>query len=509
MKRIPRTPPRRLCLAVLLALLATDAVLGLARAENPYVLWATTAQGKGAIGVALTPPGDLWVVEERQPVPDTVLMKFDSHGSLVVSNVLGGAWSGGITADAAGTLFLTGNVGTNGYFDYPTVQGFFVAKYDRNNNLLWVRNESPQPPGTSHFSRGGAIALDAQGNVYVGGNSQGPTTLGSTTFGDSGGARPLFCKYDSTGQLIWAKRIEFWPSGQWDDGSLRHLALDSSGNIIIGGFLAEGTADFGGTTVFPGSTGHGYGGDPYIAKYNPSGELQWVQLGYGAVFATDKQGDIYVGWDWAVDGVQGLVKLNSGGQQVWSKAFTGGPAFVTDIALDAQDQPVFIGEFADPATLGGITIQPRSRGTYDFFVAKADAQGNIPWAISGGGTGSDSSAKVVCDAQGNIFFTGSVRDVAGNFGGIPLIPLPPYDGTNPTLVVAKIAQKPPLRIASTAQKVTLAWPVGATDYVLEAATTLSAITWDPVTNNPTVGPTERSVQLPLTGATTFFRLRKP
>jgi hypothetical protein len=494
---------------VLGVLLATGAALSLARAEDPYVLWATTVQGPGAVGVALTPTGELIVVEPRGTQSDSVQLKFDQHGSLVASNVLNGAWINGLTVDVASATFLTGNIQTNGSFDYPTVQGFFLAKYDRNNNLLWLRSESPQPPDTAHNSSGRAIAVDAQGNVYVGGNSQGATTLGSTTFGDSGWARPLFCKYDSTGQLVWAKRIEFWPSGQYDGGSLDHLALDSSGNIIIGGSLREGTADFGGITVFPGSTGHGYGGDPYIAKYNPSGELQWVQLGYGAVFATDKQGDIYLAWDWPVDGVQGLVKLNSGGQQLWSKAFSGGPAYVMGIALDAQDQPVFIGEFENPATLDGITLQPRSSGTSDFFVAKADAQGNIQWAISGGGTGSDRSGKVVCDLQSNIFFTGSVRDVTGSFGGYPLIPLPPYDGTNPTLVVAKIAQKPPLKIARSAQNVTLAWPVEATNYILEAATSLPAVSWDTVTNTPTVTTNERSVQLPPTGNARFFRLRRP
>jgi hypothetical protein len=68
---------------------------------------------------------------------------------------------------------------------------------------------------------------------------------------------------------------------------------------------------------------------------------------------------------------------------------------------------------------------------------------------------------------------------------------------------------PQLAIALSAQNVIVSWPVGAASYVLESAPSLSAIAWDPVTDNPTIGPTERSVQLPITGAAKFFRLRSP
>jgi hypothetical protein len=68
---------------------------------------------------------------------------------------------------------------------------------------------------------------------------------------------------------------------------------------------------------------------------------------------------------------------------------------------------------------------------------------------------------------------------------------------------------PQLAIGLSTQNVTLSWPVGAMSYVLESAPSLSAIAWDPVTNNPAIGPTQRSVQLPITSAAKFFRLRSP
>jgi len=44
--------------------------------------------------------------------------------------------------------------------------------------------------------------------------------------------------------------------------------------------------------------------------------------------------------------------------------------------------------------------------------------------------------------------------------------------------------------------------------MLEAATSLPAVSWNTVTNTPSVTTSEHSVQLPLTGPAQFFRLRK-
>ena len=68
---------------------------------------------------------------------------------------------------------------------------------------------------------------------------------------------------------------------------------------------------------------------------------------------------------------------------------------------------------------------------------------------------------------------------------------------------------PILKTTRSDATLTIAWPVGATNYVLEATTSLPAVSWNTVTNNPTIGATERSVQLSLTGNAKFFRLRQP
>src|SRR5437868_15519025 len=67
----------------------------------------------------------------------------------------------------------------------------------------------------------------------------------------------------------------------------------SASNAIVTGFLNNGGADFGGSlngTIVSGLND----ADSFIAKYNPSGGVQWVQTGYGGYdIVADTQNNLY------------------------------------------------------------------------------------------------------------------------------------------------------------------------------------------------------------------------
>jgi hypothetical protein len=54
-----------------------------------------------------------------------------------------------------------------------------------------------------------------------------------------------------------------------------------------------------------------------------------------------------------------------------------------------------------------------------------------------------------------------------------------------------------LKLAPTPGGVTVSWPSEATNYILEATSTLPTVSWATVTNTPADTATERNVQLPL------------
>src|SRR5436309_15495040 len=99
--------------------------------------------------------------------------------------------------------------------------------------------------------------------------------------------------------------------------------------------------------------------------------------------------------------------------------------------------------------------------------------------MSGGGPELDRGGRVLCDAQGNIYLTGQVRKNNGSFDGLPLTPIPPpADNLFSTLFAAKLNAAPLLKVASSASGITVSWPARATNHVLEAATSLPAISWN-------------------------------
>ncbi|MBI3849999.1 MAG: hypothetical protein HY298_06865 [Verrucomicrobia bacterium] len=464
-------------------------------AEEPYVHWAKTVAG-GVGDLAVT--GDGGLVDYRS---DGTLRKFSPQGDLELanSNSLAGVYRAAVKTDALGNQYWIGQVYTNGTFDFPAVRGFFVAKFGLTNNLLWVRNnEIPEENGSVTYPT--CISLDSAGNIAVGGTSKGGLKLGS--FESDGEWSPLFCKYDANGNLLWARKVASQPINSYST-SCSGIALDGSGNVIACGSLREGSSDFGGTTVNPGTV-HGYGGDWFIAKYDLNGELLWVTLDYAKSLAVDKHGDIYVVFEWPKQDVTGIAKLNGNGDLLWQRNL---PVYVMSygIALDEQGQPVFAGQFQGTVQFDAITLRS-TRGWVDFFVAKADVAGNVLWAIAGGGSEDDGGASVRCDSVGNVFLTAYIGS-PGSFDGISIVPIP----TEPsyTTVVARLSERPPMQMARSAGGVQLSWPAKATNYVLEAATSLPGITWNPVTNTPTVSGRERNLQLPATGAAKFFRLRRP
>lgn len=68
--------------------------------------------------------------------------------------------------------------------------------------------------------------------------------------------------------------------------------------------------------------------------------------------------------------------------------------------------------------------------------------------------------------------------------------------------------KPSLEMAIVGSALELSWPADAAGYWLTSATNVSSPTWSTVTNRVTTNGGICSVQLPMTGAAKFFRLRK-
>lgn len=285
-----------------------------------------------------------------------------------------------MTIDQSGNTYVTGETySVAGNYDYVTI------KYNSSGDTVWARYYND--PANSRDA-GRAIAIDADGNVYVTGESKGLVDYDIATI-----------KYNSAGVQQWASRYDGPANGQ--DGS-NSIAIDTSGNVYITGY-SDGDAH----PVFR--------QDDYVTiKYNASGIAVWTMRYNGSgnfhdaayAIAVDKNNNVYVTGGSVGAGTlydYTTIKYDPAGTQLWVKTYNG-PAnyYDTAYALAVDDS-------------GNVFVTGSSDGTSsdneDYATIKYNSDGTQQWlARYNGAGGGDDAYKIVLDGIGNLYVTGESRN---------------------------------------------------------------------------------------------------
>jgi hypothetical protein len=163
----------------------------------------------------------------------------------------------------------TGNVYVTGQSDGTgTGNDYAAVAYSSSGIPLWT-NRYNGPGDGEDF--GLAVAVDALGNVYVTGGSDGVTGIWERAT----------IAYSSTGTALWTNRYA-GPGNLGSQGS--QLAVDSRGDVIVGGWSATTTGGYDYTTI----------------AYSPSGTPLWTNFYNGPANADDGPMGLAAGPDGAV-----------------------------------------------------------------------------------------------------------------------------------------------------------------------------------------------------------------
>ncbi len=304
-------------------------------------------------------------------------------------------WS--VATDRVGNVFV-GGVRTGNYnpvFDgvelpghgvYATDYQCLVAKYDNNGHFQWVRGTED---GSASLI---GIASDPAGNVFMFGYFSTPSIrLGAVTLTNAYDldAQYFIAKYDPLGNLLWAKK---------DGNTQRYFTLIGSIGLILGtgGIAADDagnvyiSANFHkpaitiGTYTLTNSDPSGNTDDIFIAKYDPTGNVEWAKSVGGT-----RNDDAY--------------------------ALTVTPAGDIYIA----------GDFNSPSVSFGTSVITDAVAAQVAFIARFDASGTPLWATASGGTGLEYACGLAADASGNVYLTGGFKDNSIAFSGTSLsLPFP-------------------------------------------------------------------------------------
>lgn len=220
-----------------------------------------------------------------------------------------------------------------------------------------------------------------------------------------------------------------WQCARRDGGtgeeSGNAIAVDRMGNIYVAGAYASPSLF--GTTGLP---GYGGGKNIFVAKYDAQCNLLWVtsegrsldDIARGV--AVDATGNIYVTGSFQSSGVgNGPYGLTSAGQSdvfvakydplgnlVWAKSFGGtGSDSAMGIAVDSAGKCYVAGEFQGSFVVG--TTKLTSIGAKDCFVVKYDSSGPVLWAAQSAATaGSFAGARAVAvGSSGDAYVTGQFQ----------------------------------------------------------------------------------------------------
>src|SRR5262245_47905782 len=108
-----------------------------------------------------------------------------------------------------------------------------------------------QAHGGASSDIGRIVGTDASGDYYVAGYFSSPSISFGTTSLSTAGDRDVFLvKYDSSGQVLWARQ-----AGGTAADDAQALALDPAGNVYLSGSFASDSIAFGGIVLLNSASG--------------------------------------------------------------------------------------------------------------------------------------------------------------------------------------------------------------------------------------------------------------
>jgi hypothetical protein len=344
--------------------------------------------GEGSLSVQQTSDGGYIVVGTTSSFGagegDIFLIKTDADGNIIWAKTYGGTdddWASSVQQTSDGGYIVAGWTYSFG----AGLNDIFLINTDANGNIIWAKTY-----GGTNYDNAYSVQQTSDGGYILAGYT--------ASFGAGGDI--FLIKTDANGNIIWAKTY----GGTYGDWASSVQQTSDGGYIVAGTTWSFGAGDY----------------DIFLIKTDANGNLQWAKI-YGGTYwdeafsvqQTFDGGYILAGYTLSFGAGYYdafLVKMDANGNVQWANTY-GGTGY--EVASSVQQT------FDSGYILAGYTLSS-STGYFDIFLIKTDANGNIIWAKTYGGTNGEGASSVQQTSDGGYIVAGGT-DSFGAFGDIFLI----------------------------------------------------------------------------------------
>lgn len=411
---------------------STESAFRILRDYQDNFLTLTAFQGTTIVG------GQTYTAMAEPLQWDFVLSKYDSQRNHLwtkqiytndISQIGGGMNFPEAEIDGSGNVYLFSvfdgmmNIGGTTVSSGTSTQigqrvAAMVSKIDGAGTVQWAINAGEYTNGGG----GGDMFVSSNGDVVIESVVFDDLIVNGNTIIASPNGSTFFEGINTNGAVSWTTVMtgsHYWMPNDWG----KDVPNGALNGYVCGGF--DGTL-----TIAPSNglsmTSSG-GNDAYLAQVQahsfafmlwartvtgpPTGEeafLKLVTTSSGIYALGRSSGGLLDFGNGVTLNLTGsryfLTKYTSSGNVVYASDVAGyGNAQPTDLRSDALGNLYLSGGFADSLVFTNGTVL-HSNGGYDGFIAKMDPQtGNVHWAFSFGGSGSDRTQQIVANADNEVY----------------------------------------------------------------------------------------------------------
>lgn len=368
------------------------------------------------------------------------IAEYDSSASLIraysISPITLRTSFDAIAVDNSGNIIVAGTMLDSAYLDPNNPWSLtysnsssqydpFLAKYDASMNLLWVKT-FPNMATLTPLK----IEIDNLNNIILAGEfndtidfDPSPAVYNLAPYnGGNNNYDAFLTKFDSNGNLIWAKNL-----GTNMNDDLGDIDISVNNDIFIGVSFSGSSAFIDSMVIINTNFGNFIG----ITKFSSAGQVVWnkpisgssgsnsdvldieVNSG-GEVFFTGKlQGNAYFQnpsiylVSGTASGCDYIAKLAMNGDCIWAYAAYTNESVAYSLAIDAQSNFYLTGTFIDDKDFdykaGVVTLYSLPTTAINFYIASYDSSGSYRWAYR---IPTLSGPEVDCSPSGKLWING-------------------------------------------------------------------------------------------------------